>query len=478
MFIRSTLLYFLARGLPAIINFMMIALYTRLLSPDQYGRYILVVAAAGIANTFLFHWLRHGVLRFLPRAGDRPEALLSTLLAGFLGSVAVSAFVGAIIYWLWPDPLWRPVVLFGVLILWAQAWFDLNLKLAESHIQPIRYGLFSVLKTGLMLTVGVGLVFLGAGFYGPVFGMLIGTAVAAFALMWRQWPGVHFRLVDKDVLRSVMVYGLPLTATLGLDAIVGTSDRFLLTWIAGTTEAGTYAAAYDLGWMSLTTLFMVVNLAAYPLTVRLLEQDGPEAARGQLQQTLLMLVAVGLPSAIGLGLCAAPISSVVLGPEFRETGTELLPWVAAACFIAGLKAYYFDLSFQLSFRTIGQVWVSLTAAVLNVLLNLWWIPLHGLYGAIYATLASYTVGVLLSWWFGRQLFRRPAVPAELFKPVVAAMVMGAALWPYRLSQSLPELVGMILLGVGVYAIMLMITDFMTVRQRLWRLLISRLAASS
>lgn len=466
MFIRSTALYFAARGLPAIVNFLAIALYTRFLSPEQYGRYILIVAAAGFANILLFHWLRHGVLRFLPRTGERPEALLSTLLFGFGASVLISAAGAILAYLLIAEPLSRSVILFGTLLLWVQAWFDLNLHVTESQVRPVRFGLFSGLRAVVGLLVGIGLVLLSAGFLGPTIGLVAGTAIAAFGLMIGQWPGVRRRLVDPALLRAVLAYSLPLTATLGLDMVVASSDRFFLAWLAGTAEAGAYAAAYDLGWMSLTTILMVVNLAGYPLTVRKLEQSGPDAAREQLGQTFLLLLAIGLPAAVGMAICAAGITSVVLGPAFQETGALLLPWVAAACLIAGLKAYYLDLSFQLSFRTMGQVWIALAAASLNIVLNILLIPTLGVFGAIYATLVSFGLAAVLSWHFGARVFRRPALPAEAIKPALAAAAMALALWPYRSAAGPLGLAGQIVLGVGVYVAVMTMMDFLGLRQRL------------
>lgn len=54
MLLRHSALYTLARGLPGLINFAALAVYTRLLGPEEYGRYALVIAAVGLANAVLF----------------------------------------------------------------------------------------------------------------------------------------------------------------------------------------------------------------------------------------------------------------------------------------------------------------------------------------------------------------------------------------------------------------------------------------
>ena len=54
MLLRHSALYLLARGVPGLVNFFAIAIYTRMLSPEEYGRYALVVAGVGLFNVNFF----------------------------------------------------------------------------------------------------------------------------------------------------------------------------------------------------------------------------------------------------------------------------------------------------------------------------------------------------------------------------------------------------------------------------------------
>jgi O-antigen/teichoic acid export membrane protein len=63
---RHSALYLLARGLPGVVSLAAIAVYTRLLGADEYGRYALVIAGVGLGNKLVFEWLRLSLLRFRP----------------------------------------------------------------------------------------------------------------------------------------------------------------------------------------------------------------------------------------------------------------------------------------------------------------------------------------------------------------------------------------------------------------------------
>ena len=162
MLLRHSALYLLARGVPGLVNFFAIAIYTRMLSPEEYGRYALVVAGVGLFNVIFFQWLRLSLLRFLPAYVSDPKDLLSSVLAGFVSVAFLTGVLGVLAAAVWPDPSLRGLLLVAIPLLWAQAWFELNLEMARSRLRPERYGMMSGIKAVSALVLGVAAVFWGA----------------------------------------------------------------------------------------------------------------------------------------------------------------------------------------------------------------------------------------------------------------------------------------------------------------------------
>ena len=470
MLLKHSLLYLLGRGLPGVIGFATIAVYTRLLSPELYGHYALVLAGVHFANAVLFQWLRLGLLRFLPACGERPATLLATLRAGYGAMAGLVLALGLLAGLLAPDAPWRRLVLLAAPLVCAQAWFELNLSLAQSKLAPARYGLLALAKAVLALACGTGLILLGLGAAGPLLALVIATLLPSLVVMRRAWLGVGWSRPAPELTRALLAYGLPLTATFTLSFVIGSSDRFLVAWFLGTDAAGAYAAGYELGWTSVLTLMTIVNLAGYPLVMRAMESAGPAAARVQLQQNGLLLLAVGLPALLGAAILAPNLARVVLGVPFRADGARLLPWIALAAFLGGAMLFYSNLAFQLGRQTVGQLWAMLAAALTNLGLNLVWIPRFGLLGAAWATVVAYGIGLALGWWLGRRAFPLPALPADALKPVAAALIMSLALWPCRAWLGPLALAGQIGLGLVIYALALGMLDLSFGRGRLVRLL--------
>jgi O-antigen/teichoic acid export membrane protein len=150
---------------------------------------------------------------------------------------------------------------------------------------------------------------------------------------------------------------------------------------------------------------------------------------------------------------APNIAEVLIGESFRGAAVTVIPIITLGAFLSGIKAFYFDLSFHLGQSTIGQVWVSLIATLVNILLNLLFIPKFGLPGAAFATVLAYIVGLFLSIVWGRKIFPLPVPTKTLFKIVVATAGMAVALVPLRSHMGGGALAFQILAGCVIFVIL-------------------------
>jgi O-antigen/teichoic acid export membrane protein len=466
MLLRHGAMYLVARGLPGLVSLAAISIYSRLLSPDDYGQYALVVAGVGLANKLVFEWLRLALLRFLPSYQAQRATFVSTLLAGFLGLAIVSTLFGGVALLALTDPAWLKLAALGLPLLWVQALFDLHLELARSQLSPVTYGLMSVTKAVLALALGVALVLAGLGPVALLCGLLFGMLVPLLPPFVRELRAARAALVDRQLLISLSRYGGPLAVTAALGFIIANSDRFMIAWLLGDGAVGRYAVSYDFASNAINIVLIVVNLASYPIVVRALERDGPEAARRQLLQSLTALAAVGLPATAGLIVVAPNAVAVLLGDRFQEDAADLIRWIAVGALLNQLRAFYLNLAFQLARYTVGQMWISVAAAGLNVILNLWWIPAAGIKGAAYATVVSYAFSALLTGILGRGGFRLPAPDRNTAKIAFATLVMAMAVWLISGRHGMIALGMQIGLGGFVYLVLLWMMDVAGLRSRI------------
>ena len=461
-FVRHAAIYLAARGLPGVVAFIAIPLYSRLLDPAGYGRYALVVALVNLVGALFFQGLLLALVRYLPAYRDEPGRLKSTLLTAMLVLLGAAGACAAALCLVPGAEGWRPALAACWCLLAVQQLFDLFSEYARAQIRPWRYMGLQLARSAAATLAGGLLVLWGAGWMGAVAGTALG-ALLPLGLTWRRdWSGVRLT-VDREVLRVVCRYSIPLSLTVALAVVISSTDRFLIAWLVDEHAAGLYAVAADLTARTLTLLMMVVYTATLPLAVRALAEGGADAARARMRDNVSLLLAAGLPAAAGLAVLAGNVTHCVLGESFRSAAATLMPLIAAGAFLGGLKAFHLDAAFQLADQTIHQVWIVAVAAAANLALNLVAIPRYGINGAAGASVVALALAVLLTALVGRRHFALP-FPSRVTLGVVAATVgMVVALYPLRAYRGGPALAAQVTAGVCVYGLMLLALDVLGVR---------------
>jgi O-antigen/teichoic acid export membrane protein len=448
-------------------NFAALAIYSRLLSPDGYGRYAIVIALVSLAGVIVFQWQRLVLQRWLPARKTDPDRFLGEALYVFGGLTLGVSLIGALAAALWADPEWRSLVALAVPLLVAQNWLELNLGLATAHLRPGRYGLLSGGKSLVAVLIGGWLAWVGLGAMAPMLGLLLGSLASAAFFGIGAWRCARIRRPDAADFRRQLAFGLPLTVTFALAWIVSSSDRLLLGWLMDVDAAAVYSVGYDLAQNTLGILLGILNLAAYPLAVKTLEQSGTEAAVGQIRNNAELMSSAALAGAAGLAVLAPQLAGVVLGSQFRDGATAVLPVIAVAAAVLGIKAFHFDLAFHLGQSTLGLIRSGVLAALANLGLNLVLIPRVGILGAAYATLIALLIGTVASARLGRRLFPLPRFLPILTRAVMvaAAAAVGAAVGS-AMGNGLSALVPGLIAGASLAACAAVVLDIAGLRRSL------------
>jgi len=461
-------LYFLARGIPGLIALLAIAVYTRLLAPSEYGDYVLVLTCVALGNALLFQWLRHGLLRFYSLHVDSPATLLSSIAGCYLVVliVALTAFLALALLAQWERSL-QELGLLTAVLLGCQSFFELNVDLRNARLEPLKLGFLGVVRAGSSLAIAWFLIvifkFSAAG---VVIGLAVGSLLSIMFVNARLWRGISLALVDRKLIADIAAYGLPLTASVLLTFVVHGADRLMIAAILDNDSVGLYASGFDLAQQSLGLIMMTVQMAYVPAALRTFAREDRKATHESLGVYGVILVAVGLPSTIILVTLAENISVVFLGAAFQDAARTLIPLIAVATLVSCLKSYYLDLAFHFSRRTTRLLGVATVVAVANVALNLWWIPLFGIYGAAYATIGSYAIGLGASLLTGRTLLRLRYWHPELPKVLGASILLVIALLPMRANLGVLALTSQVVIGLVTYAGALLVLNVFSVRSML------------
>jgi O-antigen/teichoic acid export membrane protein len=474
--IHHSLAYLLSRGIPAAINVLALAIYTRFLTPEEYGRYAIALTVVVFFYSTLFQWIGMSLSRFFPSFHD-DKSFLKNILISFFCLLTFTCLISGVMMLFLKDQNSQVLLAICTVFLWGYSWFELTLEFVRCRFLPIRYGVISIAKAVFALLLSFLFIFYGMGAVGIILGNIFAISLVTLPFFKREWGNALHHKINFNFMKDFLHYGLPLIPTTSLTVVVMSADRLLLGWFMGAREAGLYATSYDLTAPTLYILLMAIFIATYPFITRALENDGVYQARVALTHYLHLLLAVSIPACVGFALLAPNISHVVLGKEFWTTATELIPWISMIAFLTGIRTYYFDLSFQLGKNTKKLIWVSVVVATISIGLNCVLIPYFGHMAVIYTGLVTTTLGCVASWFIGQSVFPLPVFSWEVVKIFSASCGMSIVLWPMRHWIGIEFLLLQILVGVLSYAFLGFLFNIADCRKKMFDIINLRLASN-
>lgn len=455
MIIRHTLNYTAVKLLPAIASMTALMIFTRLMTPEQYGEYSLTVNVTGTAVAILGSFLVIGLGRFEPATHTIEEkrrlhsTVIGTALLLVMAVIVLTAMLGmfdalpnlSVNYY-----FFTALFLLTLLLMLSQ-------KLINANLKPKAYGVSLALKNILFLVTGAACLVAGYGVHGVLASLAVASLLALLPAL-KLWAKISWNNFDLKVLRRLWSYGAPLTLLYLFVMIISFSDRIFIDVMLGAEDVGLYSAGYDLTQYTIAVVASILHLAAFPIILKAYETEGEEKTKALLSVSIRILLLVMLPVTLGFIAVKEEVSAVFLGNEFSATSIMLIPLLAFSVLLATIKSYYFDYAFQITKTTWLQSLPPMLAAICNCVFNYLMIPKMGVIGAAYATLISYVLYLVLTVVLSQRVFKLPEFPwAYAAKICVASFIMMAAVSLVRVEFSLiPSLLTKIMIGVGVFCV--------------------------
>jgi O-antigen/teichoic acid export membrane protein len=251
----------------------------------------------------------------------------------------------------------------------------------------------------------------------------------AWQLLQRAWPYGCFAILAMVHLRVATI---------------------VLSLSAGPEPVGLYNAGFKLV-EALTVLPAALMGGLFPLMAAQSRQGITGPLGDTYRRGVRILGVLALPAAVGLTLLAAPVIQIVYGARYGEAALVLriLVWGLALLYLNAPVGHVIFSSDQ------GRrflPWALLNTggyAALTVLL----VARFGIVGAAAGFVVAEATGFVIQLWFVRSIVGRlPSLPAILWRPAIAAAVMGGVLHLGLALDVLPLL--LVPVGALVYGVVL------------------------
>ena len=218
-------------------------------------------------------------------------------------------------------------------------------------------------------------VFVGTRIIGLVYGLRIASRIAglhAFRVSLSGW---------REVWRNVLVFG-SYSIFGNLFFLI---DTMLLAFLRGDRDVGVYQSVFKIAVLVLIIPDIAIN-TMMPVLSRLHQANEHQwHVFGRLLNKTLCLLS--LPVSLILFVYPGEVMSLVYGPKLFSEAIPILRLFAVIVFIRyGVEAY--ALMLTTSRRQKTRTVIVFLGTLINILLNLWFIPAYGPWGAAVVSLAT------------------------------------------------------------------------------------------
>ena len=418
--ISNTIIFALGTFGSKLLVFLLMPLYTSVLTTAEYGAMDVVVNVSNMLLPLVIVSINDGVIRFgMDRAYKRRDVFSTGIW------VSLAGFGIFLIFW----PAMKKIGMISdytaliYLYVLAAALQGVSAQFVRAMGLVRLFAFNGILNT--LSTVVFNVLFLVVmkwGMYGYVLSVILSN-VASMIFLWiaarlyrymRWWKGS-----DRDTVREMIIYSLPLIPATIMWSITNVSDRFFVTHYLGEAQNGIYSVAYKLP--TIISVISAIFTQAWQLSaIGERESDDREQFYSNIfksYQTIVFLAAGGIL------LLIKPLMHLLVSDSFFEAWQYtplLVVSVVFSCFSSYFASFY-----MASKKNIMAMVTIFLGALLNVVLNYYLIPIYGLNGAAGATAASYIFIFVIRAIDTRRLF---CIDLGLRKLLLNSLLLGLQAW--------------------------------------------------
>ena len=405
--IKSTGIYTLTSIINSAIPFFLLPVLTRYLTPEDYGIVSMFALLGSLALPFIGISINGAISR---QYYNSEEVDIRTyIFNGFLIIITNTIIVGLIFY-VFSEPISR-LTSFPSRYLWmvivyvmSQVVVRILLSLWQVQKKAMRYGMFTNIKTLVDLVLSIiFVVFLRLGWKGRIYGQL--GAFALFALVaivviYRKgWIKITY---NKKYIKHALMFGIPLIPHALSGSIISMTDRFFITNMVGLAATGVYTVGYQVGSI-INLLAISFNNAYVPWLYERLKKWIFHKGKDSKIHLCLFYSNRIVCNCIGNG-CSF-LLSFFLGKSFNESSIYVI-WVALGYAFNGMYLMVVNYIFYAQKNSLLAM-VTFATAIINVILNYFFIKAFGPIGAAQATTVVFAIKFIMVWILSAKVLDMP-----------------------------------------------------------------------
>jgi O-antigen/teichoic acid export membrane protein len=445
--------------LAALKGIILLPILTKSLGTENFGVWSQIMVTFGLITPIAILGLPYALVRFLPAEKDKEE--IKDGIYSVLALVFIVTFLIALFFILLSEPignfLQSPPILIRILAI-TIIFECLNLVLLNVLVAFQKMNIYFYLMIFSIfgeLSLIAGTITLGYKLKEVLISFLIIRIITFLALFSFIFKEIGVKIPSFRKIKDFLAFGLP-TVTSGIAYwIIGSSDRYLIGLFLGISFVGYYSPAYSMG--NLINFFIYPFAIILPPTLsKLFDENKNGEVKKYLKYSLKYFLLIAIPAVFGFSVLDRQLLVIFSTQEISDNSYFIVPFVVTSILFYGVYTIFVQILVLFKKTKIfGTIWV--IAAILNVGLNILFIPRWGIMGAAITTFIAYAFALAVTWYYSyRYLNIRFKIDwSFILKSLLASVLMSffvSSLGSSGLSNALIAIV----LGAILYAILILL----------------------
>lgn len=382
---KNTVIISIGKICTQFINFMLLPLYTSMLSTNDYGIVDLLLTYVQLLFPIVSIQIDQAIFRFLiekrNKNNDFKKIISSALIFVIFNLVVFSVIFSVAQCFFTSEYIWLFFINVISIIL-----SNVMLQVARGIGDNVSYAMGSFLAGSIAVVLNVLFIaFFNMGITGMLLATCISNIICSVYIFIKNKVYEYFEIemFSIDSVKEMIKYSIPLVPNALSWWIVNASDRTIVSFFLGTSANGILSVAHKFPTI-ITTVYGVFNMAwTESAALHLKEKDGSEFF-SKIISTVFRLF-----SSLCIGIIAImPFAfSVLVDDKYADSYKQIPIYIISALFniIVGLYSVVY-ISNKMT-KEIAKT--SIFAGVINILVNLLLIKKIGLYAASVSSAIAY-----------------------------------------------------------------------------------------
>lgn len=381
--IKNTAIFSVGSFGSKVLNFLIVPLYTYLLTTEEYGTIDLFLTSISFIVPIITLQVQEALIRFLLGKEIKEEVVLSNSLCVYIiGLVLIVAMYSVYLYICGNNIL---SLIFIILIL-TNSFNTMFLHYLKSVGKNIEYALQGVISTVTFLGFNIiFLLILKKGMYGYLYSNVCSQIICVVFILiaGELLPKLNLKSFDLNSLRLMLKYSIPLIPNSLMWWVMSAGDKYIINWFLGSGANGIYALSLKIP----TVISMFYSLFFQAWQISAIEENNNNERKVFYETVYNTTNALLVFLIVGIIIFVKPVYVLLMNKSFCSAWVYV-PFLALGTAFS-CQSSLFGVVYTTSKKTEKAFFTTVFGACVNLLFNIVFVKIMGLQGIAVGTCLGY-----------------------------------------------------------------------------------------